>query len=138
MEEAEEKKKRMGQTVIMSNTDLPPEDVYLMLKRRDSVEKRFRTFKSVLDADSVYLQDTMAAFGHVFVTFLSMYMIANLEYRIRKTDLLSKMSADDVLMEYSKAYAVELESGVMDYEIPKKLGSLDAKLGMNIFPILRS
>ncbi|MCL2510251.1 MAG: transposase [Methanomassiliicoccaceae archaeon] len=137
MEEVEEKKKRMGQIVIVSNMDLPPEEIYLMFKRRDSVEKRFRTFKSVLDADSVYLQDTVAAFGHVFVTFLSMYMIANLEDRIRKADLISKMSADDVLMEYSKAYAVELGSGVMDYEIPKKLESLDAKLGMNIFPILR-
>jgi len=134
----EEKKKRMGQIVIVSNMDLPPEEVYMMFKRRDSVEKRFRTFKSVLDADSTHLQDNISAFGHVFVTFLSMYMIANLEDRIRKAGLLSKMSADDVLMEYSKAYAVRLESGVVDYEMPKKLETLDSKLGVNVFPILRS
>jgi hypothetical protein len=69
---------------------------------------------------------------------LSLLLVAKLEDRIRKADLLSKMSADDVLMEYSKAYAVELESGIVEYEIPKKQESLDAKLGMNIFPILRS
>ena len=137
-EEVEEKKKKMGQIVIVSNMDMSPEDVYLIFKRRDSIEKRFRTFKSVLDADSTYLQDNTAAFGHVFVTFLSMYMIANLEDRIRTAGLISKMSVEDVLMEYSKAYAVELESGTVDYEIPKKLEDLDAKLGMNIFPILRS
>ena len=138
MEEVENRKKRMGQIIMVSNMDLPPEDIYLMFKRRDSVEKRFRTFKSVLDADSTYLQDTMAAFGHVFVTFLSMYAIANLEDRIRKAGLLSRMSAEDVLVEYSKAYAVELESGIVDYEVPKKLEEFDARLGMDIFPILRS
>lgn len=137
-EEVEEKKKKMGDMILVSNMDTGPEEVYLIYKRRDSVEKRFRTFKSVLEADSPHLQDTMAAFGHVFVTFLSMYMIANLEERIRKAGLLSKMSAEDVLMEYSKAYAVELESGTVDYEVPNKLEELDAKLGMNIFPILRS
>ena len=138
MEEVDEQKSRMGQNIIISNMDLPPEDVYLMFKRRDSAEKLFKSYKSVLDADSVYLQDTVTAFGHVFVSFLSMYMIANLEDRLRKTGLISKMSTDDVLMEYSKAYAVELESGVVDYVIPKKLEALDAELGMNIFPILRS
>jgi hypothetical protein len=137
-EDVEEKKERMGQIMIVSNMDMSPEDVYHIFKRRDSVEKRFRTFKSVLEADSTYLQDSMAAFGHVFVTFLSMYMVANLEDRIRKAGLLSKISTEDVLTEYSKAYAVELGSGMVDYEIPKKLEELDAKLGMNIFPILRS
>ena len=138
MEDAEEQKTRMGQNIIMSNLDLPPEDVYLMFKRRDSIEKQFRTYESVMDEDSVYLQDKATASGHVFVTFLSMYMIANLEDRLRKADLISKMSADDVLMEYSKAYAMELGTGVVDYEIPKKLEALDAKLGINLFPISRS
>jgi hypothetical protein len=65
-------------------------------------------------------------------------MIANLEDRIGKAGLLSKMSTEDILMKYSRAYAVELESGTVDYEMPNKLEELDAKLGMNIFPILRS
>lgn len=137
-EQVEDRKKCMGQTIIVSNTDASPEEIYLMFKCRDSVEKRFRTFKSVLDADSTYLLDNEAAFGHVFVTFLSMYMIAKLEGRIGEAGLLSKMSAEDVLLEYSKAYAVELESGTIDYGMPKKLEELDAKLGMKIFPILRS
>ena len=42
------------------------------------------------------------------------------------------------MIEYSKAYAVVKETGIIDYEIPKKLEDLDRKLGLNIFPILRS
>jgi transposase len=137
-QEIGEKKERMGEIMIVSSLDTEPEDIYLMFKRRDSVEKRFRTFKTVLDADASYLRDNVSAFGHVFVTFLSMYIVANLEDRIRKAGILSKVSAEDVLLEYSKAYAVELESGTVDYEVPKKLRDLDERLGFNIFPILRS
>ena len=137
-EELEDKQTRMGQMIMVSNLDLDPEEVYLMFKRRDKVEKRFRDFKSNLNADVCYLQDNASVAGHVFVSFLSLYMIANLEDRIRRADLLSKYSVYDVMHEYSKAYAVRMDDGMMDYEVPKKLQDLDAKLGFNIFPILRS
>ena len=51
------------------------------------MEKSFQTFKSVLDAGLTHLQDNIAAFGHVFVTFLSMYMVANPEDRIKRVGL---------------------------------------------------
>ncbi|MCL2608097.1 MAG: transposase [Methanomassiliicoccaceae archaeon] len=137
-ENAEEKKERMGQMLMVSNIDMTAEEAYLMYKRRDSVEKRFSTFRTTLEADACWLRDNVSVFGHVFVTFLSMYMIAHLEDRIRNAGLLSKYSPEDVMIEYSKAYAVERETGVVDYEIPKKLEELDKKLRLNIFPILRS
>ena len=109
-----------------------------MFKRRDKVEKRFKNFKSTIDADVCYLQDNMSVSGHVFVSFLSLYMLAHLEDRLRKAGMLSKLSVYDVLHEYSKAYAVRMDDGMVDYEVPKKLQDLDAKLGFGIFPILRS
>lgn len=102
------------------------------------MEKRFRNFKSNLNADVCYLRDDLSVAGHVFVSFLSLYMLAQLEDRIRRADLLSKYSVYDVLHEYSKAYAVRTDEGVVDYDVPKKLQDLDAKLGFDIFPILRS
>jgi len=68
-----------------------------MFKRRDKVEKRFRNFKSNLNADVCYLRDDLSVAGHVFVSFLSLYMLAQLEDRIRRADLLSKYSVYDVL-----------------------------------------
>lgn len=44
----------------------------------------------------------------------------------------SDYSVDDVLFAYSKAYAVERESGIIDYELPAKLEKLDSALGLNI------
>jgi len=137
-DELEKKEERMGQMLLVSNMDMPGEDSYLTYKRRDSVEKRFRTFKTTLDADACWLRDSISAFGHIFVTFLSIYIIAKLEDAVRKAELLSKYSVEDVMIEYSKAYAVVKETGIIDYEIPKKLEDLDRKLGLNIFPILRS
>jgi transposase len=109
-----------------------------MYKRRDSVEKRFHTFKGTLNADSSYLRDNVSAYGHIFVSFLSMYILARLEDRIRDAGLLNRYSVEDVLTEYSKSYAVRTDDGMLDYEVPKRLGELDRKLGLGIFPILRS
>jgi len=138
MEEVEKKKRTMGQMIIVSNLDAEPEDIYQMYKRRDSVEKRFHTFKGTLDADSTYLRDNVSAYGHIFVSFLSMYILAKLEDHIREAGLLSRYSAEDVLTEYSKAYAVKTDDGIIDYEVPAKLEQLDGRLGFDIFPILRS
>jgi len=138
MEEVEKRKRTMGQMIIISNADEDPEEIYLMYKRRDSVEKRFHTFKGTLDADSTYLRDNVSAYGHIFVSFLSMYILARLEDHIRGTGLLNKYSVEDVLTEYSKAFAVRTDDGMIDYEVPKKLEELDKKLGFDIFPILRS
>lgn len=137
-EKLQEKQERMGQMIMVSNIDLEPEELFLMFKRRDKVEKRFKNFKSTIDADVCYLQDNMSVSGHVFVSFLSLYMLAHLEDRLRKAGMLSKLSVYDVLHEYSKAYAVRMDDGMVDYEVPKKLQDLDAKLGFGIFPILRS
>jgi hypothetical protein len=137
-EKLQEKQGRMGQMIMVSNLDLEPEEVFLMFKRRDKVEKRFRDFKSNLSADVCYLRDDMSVAGHVFVSFLSLYILAQLEDRIRKANLLSKYSVYDILHEYSKAYAVRMDDGVVDYEVPNKLQDLDAKLEFDIFPILRS
>jgi transposase len=40
------------------------------------VEKMFDTYKTVLNADKLYLQDDESVFGHVFIAFLSLYWIA--------------------------------------------------------------
>ena len=39
---------------------------------RETVEKMFDTYKTVLEADKIYLQDDESVFGHVFISFLSL------------------------------------------------------------------
>lgn len=133
-----EAKPRMGHMVIVSDLDRDPEWIYGLYKRRDRVEKRFRTLFSILESDSTYMRDTDALRGYVFAAFISLKIVSRLEARIRDAGLLQSMSVDDVLLEYSKAYCVETEGGTVHYEIPASLEKLDSKLGFNIFPILGS
>jgi len=138
MPDVEARKRTMGTILIISDLDLPPETVYLAYKRRDKVEKRFSVFFDDLRADKSYVNSNEGVFGHVFVSFLSLYMLSEIENALRRADLLSKMSAQDVLFEYSKAYALFSNNGTVDYATPKRLEQLDRKLGYNIFPIIRS
>lgn len=131
-------KERMGQMVIVSNLDQEPQWIYELYKRRDSVEKDFRRFFSVLGADSFGVSDTVTAEGILFVLTLAVRMRMGVRGAIKRSGLGAEYSVDDVLLAYSKAYAVEKESGTIDYEIPSKTEELDKRLGLNIFPILRS
>ncbi|WP_400237432.1 hypothetical protein [Methanomethylophilus alvi] len=131
-------KERMGHMIVVSNLDREPEWIYNLYKRRDSVEKDFRRMFEVLGADSLGVSDTPTATGMVFVLTLAVRLRVKLKNVILKAGLASDYSVDDVLFAYSKAYAVEMESGTVDYELPAKLEKLDSALGLNIFPILRS
>ena len=124
--------------VVISSLDREPEWIYGLYKRRDRVEKRFRTLFSILEADATYLKNDDRLRGHLFIAFLSLKILSRLEARIRDAGLLDSTSIEDVLLAYSKAYAVSYEGGDIDYEVPKKTEDLDLVLGFNIFPILRS
>lgn len=138
IEDYEKTRGRLGNMVVVSSLDRDPEWIYRLYKRRDRIEKRFRTLFSVLESDATYMRDDDRLRGHLFVAFLSLKIISRLEARIRDAGLLGSMSVEDVLLAYSKAYVVSGEGGDVDYEVPAKTEKLDSKLGFNIFPILRS
>ena len=133
-----ELKKRMGHMIIVSNLDKEPEWIYQLYKRRDSVEKDFRRFFEVLGADSFGVTDSVTAEGMLFILTLAVRIRIRVSSAIRKSGLDSKYSVEDVLTAYSKAYSVQKESGVIDYEVPAKTEKLDRELGLGIFPISRS
>ena len=65
-------------------------------------------------------------------------MYSKIEHVLKRADILDKYSPKDVLLELSKVYLVELDDCSLISEVPKKLEMLAAKLGMNLFPKLRS
>ena len=136
--EKDERMCQVGHILIESDLDRPPKDIYLLYKRRDRVEKLFDTWKTTLQADRTWLRDDASVFGHVFVSFLSLYLLAKLEQALRSAGLLQKMSARQALEEYSKAYCVRSDRTEVIYEVPKKVRDLDKKLGFKLFPNLRN
>ena len=77
--ELRERMKKAGNILILSNPDVGGNDIYELYKGRETVEKMFDTYKTVLGADKIYLQDDGSAFGHVFISFLSLYIHCKLE-----------------------------------------------------------
>jgi hypothetical protein len=126
--------RRAGRILMVSSLDRDPEEIYQIYKRRDKVEKQFEKWKSDLQADATHLQETAVVFGHFFISFLSLYLLAKLENAIRDAGLLNHHSTRQVLEEYSKAYLLQSTSGPVHYEIPKKVRDLDKKLGFKLLP----
>jgi len=130
--------KRAGKILIVSNLDLDENSIFMQYKSRDRIEKLFDTYKNVLQADKLYLQDNESVFGHIFISFLSLYAYTKIEMALKKADLSSKLSPKDILLDMSKVYLVELDDCNLISEMPKKLEKLDEKLGLNLFPKQRS
>jgi len=97
-------------------------------------EKLFDAYKNVLDADGLYLQDDESVFGHVFISFLSLYAYCKLEEMLKKADLSRNISPCDLLLQYSKVYHVKIGDRTQISEVPNKVRDLDSKLGLNLFP----
>jgi len=123
-----------GSILMVSDLDLEEKDVYLMYNKRDGVEKLFDTYKNTLDADILYLQDDDSVFGHMFVSFLSLYGYCTLENVLRKADLIEKYSPLDLLEYYCKVYKMDYDGQEIISEVPKKVRDLDKVLGLNLFP----
>ncbi len=126
--------KKAGKILIISDMDVEKREIYLLLKKREVVEKMFDTYKTVLNADKLYLQDDESVFGHVFIAFLSLYIHCKLEQLLKKAKLNYKITPVDLLFKYGKVYYVNLKDHSMITEVPKKVMDLDEKLGLNIFP----
>ncbi len=129
-----EKLDRAGSILIVSDLDLEEKEVYLMYKKRDGVEKLFDTYKNTLNADILYLQDDDSVFGHMFVSFLSLYGYCRLEEVLRKANLIEKYSPLDLLEYYCKVYKMDYDGQEIISEVPKKVRDLDKVLGLNLFP----
>ncbi|NQE06576.1 hypothetical protein C5S32_11965 [ANME-1 cluster archaeon GoMg1] len=109
--------KKAGKILILSDMDVEKQEIYLLYKKREVVEKMFNTYKTVLNADKLYLQGDESAFGHMFVAFLSLYIHCKLEQLLKKAKLNHKITPIDLLFKYSKVYHPEVKSQIIGHLI---------------------
>jgi transposase len=112
--------KKAGKILVLSDMDTEKQEIYLLYKKREVVEKMFDTYKTVLNADKLYLQDDESVFGHVFIAFLSLYIHCKLEQLLKKAKLNHKFTPIDLLYKYSKVYHFEMRGRGMITEVPKE------------------
>jgi transposase len=109
-----------------------------LYKSRDRIEKLFDSYKNILEADRLYLQDNDTVFGHIFVSFLSLFAYSKLEIMLKKADIIDRYSPKDLLLEFSKIYMVKTDAGNIISDIPKKVERLEELLKLDLFPKNRS
>jgi len=126
--------KKAGKILIVSDMNVEKLEIYLLYKKREVVEKMFDTYKTVLNADKLYLQDDESVFGHVFIAFRSLYIHCKLEQLLKKAEINHKFTPIDLLFKYSKVYHLEMRGRGMITEVPKKVRDLDEALGIYMFP----
>jgi hypothetical protein len=126
--------KKVGRILFLTTVNLPEQEVYELYKSRDMVEKFFDTFKNELMADKVHLHDTEAVFGHMFVSFISLYIYCKMLNRLKSAGLLTQFSPHDILIKFSKVYAYRIRDERVITEVPKKVRDLAKKLDYSMFP----
>jgi hypothetical protein len=125
---------KAGRILIVSSLDVECRRVFEMYKEREEVEQHFDVFKNTLRSDLLYLQDAESIFGHLFVSFLSLYGYCVLQNILRSAGLLDTVSPLDLLEEFSSVYAITDGKKTLLTEIPKRVKKLDEKLATNLFP----
>lgn len=71
-----------GKWVLMTNTDLPAEEVALKYKELWQVEQVFRDMKTVLETRPIFHQKDETITGHVFCSFLALVLRKELDRRL--------------------------------------------------------
>ena len=126
--------KRAGRILIVSSLAAEPREVYDLYKSRSLVEEHFAVFKSLIQADKLYLRDATAVFGHVFVGFLCLYLYCRILNRIKKAGMTAHLSPHGLLLKLSKVYAVRSGEERAITEVPKQVRKIAERLELNIFP----
>ena len=98
------------------------------------MEKHYDTYKNILEADKLYLQDNKSFFGRLFVSFLSLYGYVKIQNCITKADLTSKYSSRDLIEQFRKVYIMDLDGQMILTEVPKKIEEMEKKLNLKLFP----
>jgi transposase len=115
---------RAGKILIVSNLDSDPKEIFMQYKSRDRIEKLFDTYKNSLHSDILYLQDNESIFGHIFISFLSLYIYSKIEQTLKRADILISIHQRR-FARVKQSIFVELDDCNLISEVPKKLEMLD-------------
>ena len=95
-----------GKWVLRTNTDLPAPEVARQYKRLLLVEQFFRAAKDLLETRPIFHKFTATICGHIFVSFLALLVLYELEQRLKGKGL--KLERRDILRDLMEVREVEV------------------------------
>jgi transposase len=124
---------RMGKMILITNTDLGYEETLEWYRRRDEVEKLFRTLKSSLQGKRLRTHSRTTTEGRLFIIFLALILYTAVLKRLKQQGLLQKYSTSEIFLELRKIKAITLSNNkTILSEITKKQRELFQKLDIPI------
>lgn len=114
-------KKQAGMFGIMSDLDLPAEEIYEQYKQREEIELSFDVMKNELEADKTYLGREDAVRGYFVMILFALRLHFKILKRLREKKLVGEISVKEVLLELSKIeLTVERSNREIFGAIPKR------------------
>jgi hypothetical protein len=108
-ERIEEDAKFDGVFVLLTNANLPPLEAMLVYKQLWTVERTFRTAKSLLETRPIYHQLDETIRGHVACSFLALVLKKELEDRLAAAPKSAHASWPDVIADLDSLTETETE-----------------------------
>ena len=121
-------RERMGTISVVTNLKVSGEIVYGMLKSRTDIEQSYDTFKNTIHADRTYMRDDLHLQGWMFVNFIALTMHYRIYNMLKKMDLLSHYSPEDIIKHLERVYMLKMDEEWKISEIPEKSRIIIEKL----------
>jgi len=112
-----------GRWVLVTNTDLPAEEVALRYKELWKLERIFREAKDTLETRPIYHQSDFYILGHVFVSFLALLLMHELK---RRTE--GAFEWDEMKQDLEALYEVEVEQNGKTWFLRSPLEGISGKI----------
>lgn len=104
-----------GKYVLRTNLDLPTEDVAIQYKQLWRIERLWRDIKSLLDTRPIYHHWDATICGHVFVSFLALVLLHELDTRRRSRGITAEWA--DIQRDLDALQELEVTEGDRTYWI---------------------
>ena len=103
-----------------------------MLKSRTDIEQSYDNFKNTIHADRTYMRDDFHLQGWMFVNFIALMMHYRIYGMLKKTDILSRYSPEDVIRHLDRIHMLRIGDQWKLSEIPRKSRIIIEKLEIPI------
>ena len=112
---------RMGKFILLSNYRIAKEDVILLYRKKDAIEKYFDNMKNDLDVKRLGVHTTAAMEGRLFTCFISLILHSWLSRKMREQNLYKDYTVQEIIYELKKIKRIQLdERRTIITEISKK------------------
>jgi len=101
-------KNRFGTLSILTDTGRSAEETYTLYKERRDVEYAFDTLQNTLGAEVTWMRSRESLQGYLFILFVALHLYSQVLEHLKRKDLLTRYSVQDVLTYLSKVCIVEM------------------------------